>query len=66
MLYYSNNARKSHIKRITELIEVINTTPIKYLGGYQNTIDITKYLINYKELIEKELKEETKNGDQKH
>ena len=57
MLYYSNEARISHIKRITELIEVVNNTPTDNLGGYENTSDIHKYLVQYREAIQKELKE---------
>ena len=57
MLYYSNEARISHIKRITELIEVIDNIPVDSIGGYQNVCDITKYLVGYRTLILKELEE---------
>lgn len=55
MLYYSNEARKSHQKRIQELIDVLSTKSMDYLGGYQNVSDIIKYLNDYKNLIEKEI-----------
>lgn len=55
MLYYSNEARKSHKKRIQELVELISTTPMNCLGGHQNVSDIIKYLNDYKQLIEKEI-----------
>ena len=57
MLYYSNEARISHIKRITELIKVIDNIPVDSVGGYQNVCDIIKYLIGYRTLILKELEE---------
>ena len=57
MLYYSNEARTSHIKRINELIEVIDNISADNLGGYENTSDIHKYLVQYREAIQKELKE---------
>ena len=57
MLYYSNEARKSHIERITELIEVIDNVPADTLGGYENVSDIHKYLVQYREAIQKELEE---------
>lgn len=57
MLYYSNEARRSHIKRITELIEVVDNIPADNLGGYENTSDVHKYLVQYREAIQKELEE---------
>ena len=51
MLYYSNEARISHIKRITELIKVIDNISVDSVGGYQNVCDIIKYLIGYRTLI---------------
>lgn len=56
MLYYSNEARISHIKRITELIEVIDNIPADILGGCENVSDIHKYLVQYKEVIQRECK----------
>ena len=57
MLYYSNEARQSHINRITELVNVINSIPVDTLGGYQNVSDIVKYLNEYRTVITKEMKE---------
>ena len=57
MLYYSNEARMSHIKRITELIDVIDNVSVDSIGGYKNVCDITKYLVGYRTLILKELEE---------
>ena len=57
MLYYSNEARISHIKRITELISVINATPTNNVGGTQNVTDIIKYLNEFRNIIQKELEE---------
>ena len=57
MLYYSNEARQSHINRITELVNIINSVPVDTLGGYQNVSDIVKYLNQYKFAIEKEMEE---------
>lgn len=57
MLYYSNEARQSHINRITELVNIINSVPVDTLGGYQNVSDIVKYLNEYRTVINKEMKE---------
>lgn len=57
MLYYSTEARQSHINRITELVNIINSVPVDTLGGYQNVSDIVKYLNEYRTVINKEMKE---------
>ena len=57
MLYYSNEARQSHINRITELVNIINSVPVDTLGGYQNVSNIVKYLNEYRTVINKEMKE---------
>lgn len=57
MLYYSNEARQSHINRITELVNIINSVPVDTLGGYQNVSDIVKYLNECRTVIKKEMKE---------
>lgn len=57
MLYYSNEARQSHINRINELVNIINSVPVDTLGGYKNVSDIVKYLNEYRTVINKEMKE---------
>lgn len=63
-LYHSNEARKSAIKRISELIKVISEIPTGNIGGYQNVSDIFKFLVDHKELIKKELKENGGNENE--
>ena len=56
MLYYSEEARQSHIKNIDRLKDVINTIP----GNILNFVDaqnIATYLTNYQNEIIKESKE---------
>ena len=57
MLYYSNKARMSHIKRIKELIKTLCATPIDNISDTLNTYDIIEYLNQYKIAIEKEMEE---------
>lgn len=57
MLYYSKEARQSHINRINELVNIINSVPVDTLGGYKNVSDIVKYLNEYRTVINKEMKE---------
>lgn len=56
MLYYSNEARLSHIKNIDRLKNIINEIP----GNVLNFVDaqnIATYLTNYQNEIIKESKE---------
>lgn len=56
MLYYSNEARQSHIKNIDRLKNIINEIP----GNILSCIDanhITTYLTDYQNEIIKESKE---------
>ena len=56
MLYYSNEARQSHIDSIEALIKKVASIPGNVLD-YTSATAITRYLADYKSLIEKEIKQ---------
>ena len=55
-IYYTNEARKSTISRIEELIGKIGEIPGTYLD-YLSAREVVNYLVDYKRQVEKELKE---------
>lgn len=61
MIYYSSEARKSHLKNIRKLIVKLGSIP----GNVMDSLDVTRimtYLNDFSRLIEKEEKEQIKSN----